>query len=104
MKKPIVSAIVCLFAIMSFAATITHSHSFKSPDIQENTIMSSHALDDDLPFSDDGKLKVPLVSLFTTLVLLILVKHKNNDVNQSTHHFKWITPIFYQSNYVVNAL
>ncbi|MEH7380717.1 hypothetical protein V7138_09580 [Bacillus sp. JJ1533] len=105
MRKHLALAIIMFVAIMSFSATIAHTHAFKSSDIQENTVTISGVSYDNLSFDNDGKLKISWVLFSITSILLVLQgMFKNIDVNQSIRKFAWITPIFYQSNYVVKAL
>ncbi|MEH7226244.1 hypothetical protein V7112_20730 [Bacillus sp. JJ1566] len=104
MKKQLVFAIIMFVAIMSFSATLAHSHAFKSSDIQENTVTIS-GVSFDNPSFDDGKLKISWV-FFSIISFLIVLKGMfiSIDVNQSIRKFVWIMPIFYQSNYVVKTL
>lgn len=105
MRKRIALAIVMFVAIMSFSATIAHAHVFKSSDIQENTVTISGVSYDNLSLTDDGKLKISWVLFSITSIFIVLQGiRKNIDVNQSNRKLVWITPIFYQSNYVVRTL
>ncbi|MEH7238190.1 hypothetical protein [Bacillus sp. JJ1562] len=105
MRKHLALAIIMFVAIMSLSVTIAHSHAFKASDIQENTITINGVSYDNLTFNDDGKLKISWVFFSITSILIVLQwMVKNIDVNQSIRKFIWITPIFYQSNYVVKAL
>ncbi|WP_010283196.1 hypothetical protein [Bacillus timonensis] len=105
MRKSLVFAIVMFVAIMSFSATNLHSHTFKSSDIQENTVTISGVSYDNLLLTDDGKLKISWVLFSITSIFLVLQGiFKNIDVNEPNRKFWWITPIFYQSNYVGKAL
>ncbi|MFS0823993.1 hypothetical protein [Bacillus sp. 1P02SD] len=105
MRKQVIFAIIMFVAIMSFLATIAHSHAFKSSDIQENTVTISGVSYDNLTFNDDGKLKISWMLFSITSILLVLQGMLVNiNVNPFIRKFTWITPIFYQSNYVVKAL
>lgn len=105
MRKQVIFAIIMFVAIMSFSATIAHSHAFKSSDIQENTVTISGVSYDNLTFNDDGKLKISWVLFSITSILLVLQGMVVNlNVNPGIRKSTWMTPIFYQSNYVVKAL
>ncbi|MCC3358598.1 hypothetical protein [Bacillus sp. REN16] len=105
MRKRIAIAIIMFVAIMSFSATVAHSHAFKSSDIQENTLTISGVSYDNPSFHDDGKLKISWVLFSITSFLIVLQGMvKNIDVDPYNRKFVWITPIFYQSNYVIKTL
>ncbi|MEK5443523.1 MULTISPECIES: hypothetical protein [unclassified Fredinandcohnia] len=105
MRKRFALAIIMFVAIMSFSATIAHSHAFKSPDIQENTVTISSVSIDNFSSNDDGKPKISWVLFSITSGFIVLRGvFKNIEVNKTYRKFIWITPIFYQSNYVVKAL
>ncbi len=105
MRKRFALAIIMFVAIMSFSATITHSHAFKSPDIQENTVTISSVSIDNFSSNDDGKSKISLMLFSITMGFIVLRVFINNiEVDKSFQKFIWLTPIFYQSNYVVKAL
>ncbi|MEH7386812.1 hypothetical protein V7147_15580, partial [Bacillus sp. JJ1521] len=104
MRKRIALAIIMFVAIMSFSSAVAHSHAFKSSDIHENTVLMSGVSIDNPLLTDDGKLKISWV-LFSSISIFIVLQgiFKNIDVKQSTRRFMWITPIFYQSNYIDRA-
>nr|WP_309100062.1 hypothetical protein [Fredinandcohnia onubensis] len=105
MSKRLVLAIIMFIAIMSFSATIAHSHAFKSPDIQENTVTISGVSIDNFSSNEDGKPKISWMLFSITSVFIVLrAVFKNFEAKRSFQKSIWITPIFYQSNYVVKAL
>ncbi|WP_099353807.1 hypothetical protein [Fredinandcohnia onubensis] len=105
MRKRLVLAIIMFVAIMSFSATIAHSHAFKSPDIQENTVTISGVSIDNFSSNDDGKPKISWMFFSITSGFIVLrAVFKNFEANHYFQKSIWITPIFYQSNYVVKAL
>ncbi|WP_077617436.1 hypothetical protein [Bacillus sinesaloumensis] len=104
MKKQLVLTIIMFVAIMSFSATIAHSQAFKSADIQENTVIIKGLSYDNLSSNDDDKPKISWVLFSITAVFIVLrVFFKNIELNQTSITPLWITPVFYQSNYVVEA-
>ncbi|MFT4412286.1 hypothetical protein ACLM5H_00365 [Fredinandcohnia humi] len=105
MKKKITLAVVLFVIILSFMATIVHSNTIQSTDIQENTILINGFSYDNIPLQDNDKFKLAWI-IFIAVSTFIALKSliRKNSTWQFTHRLLLFTPIFYQSNFVIRAL
>ncbi|WP_449539638.1 hypothetical protein [Ferdinandcohnia sp. Marseille-Q9671] len=105
--RKIVSLVILLFAaILLFSITFAHSHTFLSSDIEETTSSISSGSHDQFPFdNNDGKVKISSILFLVTLIFIVLRGNFDNHLlYQSIRRPVWMTPIFYQSNYVIKTL
>ncbi|MHC0039667.1 hypothetical protein [Pseudoneobacillus sp. C159] len=98
-------AITVLLLISFFSQNVTYDSKAVSNDYHHYVLDDSNS-NNVIPFDDNDhdKHKFLLIHAFTILVTFLLITRTNKYVSFNHKKFIFLTPIFYQSNYVDTAL